>query len=70
MLFQGTTKLSRKIVKYNFSDVLKGLLKMTVAQTHTIPLNNVNNKILQFILESCDDIRKIFIDVTPLSMNV
>ena len=43
----------------------EGSTKMTVAQTHTIPLNNINNKVLQFILDSCEDIRKIFIDVSP-----
>jgi hypothetical protein len=42
-----------------------GSKKLSVAQTYVIPLNSIGNKVLQFILEKCNDIHKIFIDVIP-----
>lgn len=46
----------------------EGSKNMIVAQRYTIPLDNINNKVLQFIIEKCEDLRKIFIDITS-SMN-
>ena len=43
----------------------EGSAKMTVAQCYKIPINNINSKVLEFIIEKCPDVRKIFVDSIP-----
>jgi|688.fasta_scaffold22618_10 hypothetical protein len=43
----------------------EGSDKMTVAQCYKIPIDNINSKVLEFIIEKCPDVRKIFVDSMP-----
>lgn len=43
----------------------EGSDKMTVAQSYKIPIDNINSKVLKFIIERCPDVRKIFVDSIP-----
>ena len=43
----------------------EGSNKKSVAQTYKIPLNDLKENVLQFILNNCMDIRRLFIDATP-----
>ena len=60
---------NNKIIK-NGRDVelhrrFEGSKNMIMAQSYRIPMNNLNQKVLQFIMDNCQDINKIFIDAMP-----
>ncbi len=59
---------NNKIIKNaNVIELLRrfeGSDKMTVAQSYKILFGNLNSKILEFIIERCPDVKKIFVDFT------
>jgi hypothetical protein len=36
-----------------------------VSQSYNIPIDNINSKVLEFIIQRCPDVRKIFVDSNP-----
>jgi hypothetical protein len=55
-------KENRKVELYRYYD---GSDIPIVAQSYKIPMDDINQKVLQFIMENCPDITKIFIDSIP-----
>ena len=56
------TKENRKVQLYRYYE---GSDIPIVAQSYKIPMDDINQKVLQFIMENCPDITKIFIDSIP-----
>ena len=55
-------KENRKVQLYRYYE---GSDIPIVAQSYKIPMDDINQKVLQFIMENCPDITKIFIDSIP-----